>query len=1840
MSLDIFGDLVRKRRGQDDPLASVSASPTMDRTASSNWRYSDASPVYDELEHRADLARSAGAPPTTLPSNMVTQPEQKFDFGNFLGSIGKGFVDTFAPDSPTNIFRTMGRGFVAGAQQATEGVPEWGHELDEGPAGIFNKLFAPVSAIAGGSLGALNAPFLDPSSEAFRRNQEGALGTLLGGAIVHSAPLPERVPIRRASARVLPPESPALLAPERRALPAGTIRAPGAIPQPASRYRPTGSPVGVASRVIDTTARTPEGELVGRPSIIGANEPPAPINPRDPLAALAAPKAAPEVPARPSRTPLRDRGVTNLTPVGREDLGLPKIARPEPEPIPMRSLRERIGAKTNVNVPFDEEQAAAQAGRITEKQAAVRDDLARQVEQRAALREAANPLIGRAIGRGGSQLERAMRPTENPTVSDLQASLDRQNKIHSANEAAIAAMKAEDWNGVERALRNVVLLGGDLDHTRARIRAAGLPAPTKGELQALTKQRAGKFAMDDKGIIQFPRSKTPLSDAFANRAQSRVREQLGFPPKQNVTSLAAQTVADLHARNGGATFNLVAGDLSGQPRFAVSTFPERGVVLDHAPTAQEISSFIEKNADVLEGNHAASVGTWFNKADGKHYLDVVSTLSSRQTAMDMGAKHGQQAIYDLAKGEEIPVMSKVVPGENISRLPIERTFNTGKQAPGEFENALAKTAAEAGIKPVNNPVDVGTMVKSGRPYGEALGAWTKWEAENNPRSPYYGDERWVSPEWRRSQLTTIEGGKKFAMRIPTEPLESEVTNFKDWYKRATPEQRAAGMSWYDNVREIAQDFGAQAGIPEENMASAIAALSPAQPWLHPNAVKDNIKAIFKLVGSVTRGDEIPWDIAISGRQVYKAVQALQAEKDPLQFLTGQKERNFAEAILGKDVPVIDRHVFAVARGMPRTMTDVGPTGSGHYLRIQKSIQQAAKELQAEGVLGNYRPNNTVQATDWLVQSRRTGAEDFPAESYFGKTPIEKLPHAVQPEPYEGKFAMSEPAFYRYQDANLERLPKAFTQRDVGKSLEDAMDIGRGIDAGAIGGYVEEKIGVVDKWLNGKPRDFYDRRLLKPLGDADKQLVAELEAKYAKAPMDPAQEAVRDLTLAIARQDLPAARSALERVKTSWDSGAPPGAKLATQSAEAGAKTPASSFARDTLIGMNEIPPSTIGAKEAAPAIWRWYRSAKPGDESVPLPNLKGVRIQVVDATEGRPGWPRSINGAGILGEYDAADGRIYVRLGMDPAAFQDTIVHELEHAGEKPGMDFVSSERRGYAAEGKAIHEAADTYAKRVERWPQALIDARQPDVNMFRRRDAAATQAMFKNRKFSMDDLQKPLTREDAARIREERRRGSETMDESFDRIVGPRMNPSTERPVAPREITGERELPEFPQKPRLRDEVVSAINLPKAIKAAFDLSAPFRQGILLSVGHPGEFFGSFKPMLRALADDKYARRVNAEIASKDRPGLYIAPIDGALSAREEAFISNWANRIPGIAASNRAYVTFLNKLRSDVYDNVLAAWERDAKKGGRAVTLKDQQGLADVINHFTGRGDVPKSLEEIAPALNAVFFSPRYVISRAQSVGDALGIVKKGHSRASEMAAADLVKFVGAGISLLALMKVGGADVEIDPRSSDFGKIRVGNTSIDIWGGMQQLARYTAQFITGQSKVASGKNRGQIRDQSRVGTVIRFTESKLSPTGSTAYDLAAQDLAERGGGVSLPGHNKFTKAEQGKGYIGRNFVGEPFTLADLVNPVPGQSPQSLDSVMSWDDIANAAEQDGAAGAAMGALSLFGFGVTSYDRGDDDSTPTPSPAPAPSPSPTPRASRTPTPTRTKRPNATPTPTR
>lgn len=367
----------------------------------------------------------------------------------------------------------------------------------------------------------------------------------------------------------------------------------------------------------------------------------------------------------------------------------------------------------------------------------------------------------------------------------------------------------------------------------------------------------------------------------------------------------------------------------------------------------------------------------------------------------------------------------------------------------------------------------------------------------------------------------------------------------------------------------------------------------------------------------------------------------------------------------------------------------------------------------------------------------------------------------------------------------------------------------------------------------------------------------------------------------------------------------------------------------------------------------------------------------------------------------------------------------------------------------------------------------------------------------------------------------------------------------------------------------VSEPFNTMRAIMTSLDLSAVLRQGGFIALGNPVRAARALKPMFQAFADPNKSHAINQEIIEGDRghiykkAGLYLAPDGPAskLSTKEEAYMSRWADKIPGVAGSQRAYVTFLNKLRADSFDamvNTLTATGTG--------TDAEMKAIARYINVATGRGSFPGSWENAAQALNTIFFAPRYVTSRFQLLaGPArLALPEKYGGlppRARKLIAKEYAKFM-AGIGVVYVLgKLAGGELEEDPRSSDFGKIKFGDTRLDPLAGLAQANTLVARLVSGETKNLKGKVKplgveGPF-NSSRLDVAARFARSKLSPVAGAAVDLMD----------------------------GENVVGEKVTVGSVAKRLV--VPMQYDSLL-----ASFEEQGIPRGTALAILSIFGMGV------------------------------------------------
>jgi hypothetical protein len=160
----------------------------------------------------------------------------------------------------------------------------------------------------------------------------------------------------------------------------------------------------------------------------------------------------------------------------------------------------------------------------------------------------------------------------------------------------------------------------------------------------------------------------------------------------------------------------------------------------------------------------------------------------------------------------------------------------------------------------------------------------------------------------------------------------------------------------------------------------------------------------------------------------------------------------------------------------------------------------------------------------------------------------------------------------------------------------------------------------------------------------------------------------------------------------------------------------------------------------------------------------------------------------------------------------------------------------------------------------------------------------------------------------------------------------------------------------------------------------------------------------------------------------------------------------------------------------------------------------------------------------------------------------------------------FLSTGASILALFHWGAksgffpdVNVEINPKSTDFGRITWGNQRIDFWAGYQPLVRYGSQFATEQSKGQGGR----MIERSRMDTALRLGQSKLSPIVGLAVDLGRQrtftgDVMElTPGSISNQAYNRLTPmftqdlAEALKDHGATGLITAPFMFMGMSSVV-----------------------------------------------------------------------------------------
>ena len=301
------------------------------------------------------------------------------------------------------------------------------------------------------------------------------------------------------------------------------------------------------------------------------------------------------------------------------------------------------------------------------------------------------------------------------------------------------------------------------------------------------------------------------------------------------------------------------------------------------------------------------------------------------------------------------------------------------------------------------------------------------------------------------------------------------------------------------------------------------------------------------------------------------------------------------------------------------------------------------------------------------------------------------------------------------------------------------------------------------------------------------------------------------------------------------------------------------------------------------------------------------------------------------------------------------------------------------------------------------------------------------------------------------------------------------------------------------------------KSLKASLDNSAIFRQGWKTMFTNPviwqKNARQSFVDIAHSLGGKKVLDETHADIMSRPTyDAMKKAKLD--VGTTEEAYPTHLPAKVPilgrAYTASEEAYTAFVQRTRADVFDKYL----KIAETAGIDISDKEQLlGIGKVVNALTGRGDLG-AFEGAAKGINNIFFAPRNLKSNIDLL--TVHAFDKGITPfARKQAAMNLVKVITGTASILAIANaIKPGSVDWDPRSANFGKIRIGDTRFDVTGGIGSIPILVSRLITMSSKSSvTGKitklNSGKYGAQTGSDVLVNFAEGKLSPIASVVKDI-----------------------------------------------------------------------------------------------------------------------------------------
>ena len=249
------------------------------------------------------------------------------------------------------------------------------------------------------------------------------------------------------------------------------------------------------------------------------------------------------------------------------------------------------------------------------------------------------------------------------------------------------------------------------------------------------------------------------------------------------------------------------------------------------------------------------------------------------------------------------------------------------------------------------------------------------------------------------------------------------------------------------------------------------------------------------------------------------------------------------------------------------------------------------------------------------------------------------------------------------------------------------------------------------------------------------------------------------------------------------------------------------------------------------------------------------------------------------------------------------------------------------------------------------------------------------------------------------------------------------------------------------------------KSMLATLDNSFFGRQGIKVLYSNPKiwvkSFIKSFADFSKALFKIDAMDMIKADVYSRPNAinGKYKVGKFDIGEIVEEAFPSSLPEKIPILGrffkGSETAFSGAALRMRADLADKYIKLAN---KQGLDTLNKEEMEGIGHLVNSMTGRGSIGR-LGVFGKEINAAFFSIKFLKSNFDTLTMHL-LDKKATKFVKKEAAKNLFKITAGIAGTLTLAELLFPDsVELDPRSVDFGKIKIGNTRFDVTGGMGSL-------------------------------------------------------------------------------------------------------------------------------------------------------------------------------------------